>query len=191
MVSPRVRFPFLAAAVGVPLLVFAQEKVNLSIVQRVRAEAFERSQVMDYMFYLTDVHGPRLTNSPGYMAAANWVVGKAKELGLENARLEKWGPFGRSWALTRFSAHLLEPQYQPLIGFPLAWAQATNGALIGEPMMAPIRSEADFPKFKGKLKGKIVMIEGPRATPLLTDPLAKRYADADLTRLEAAPEPGS
>lgn len=191
MVTRRSRAILLPAVVALPLLLLAEEKVNLSIVNRIRSEAFERSHVMDYMFYLTDVHGPRLTGSPGYMAAANWVVQKAKELGLENAKLEKWGPFGRTWTYTRFSAHLLEPQYQPMIGFPLAWSQPTNGPVTGEPMMAVLREEGDFAKFTGKLKGKIVMLEAQRATPLQTEAMARRYSQEELVGLEQAPEPGA
>ena len=33
-------------------------------------EAFENSQVMDHLFYLTDVYGPRMTGTPANKAAA-------------------------------------------------------------------------------------------------------------------------
>ena len=108
------------------------------------------------MFYLTDVNGPRLTGSPAYKAAADWVVKRMTEYGL-TAKEEKWGPFGRGWATKHFEAHLIEPQYQPLIGVPLAWTAGTDGTVTGEPIMVKISVEADFEKYKGKLKGKVVM----------------------------------
>ena len=108
-------------AVAVPTA-RAEEKVDLSMVHRIRAEAFENSKVMDHAFWLTDVHGPRLTNSPGFHKAAEWAAKRLTEYGLVNAKLEPWGPFGRTWSFTRFSANLLEPQYAPLIGAPLAWS---------------------------------------------------------------------
>jgi hypothetical protein len=168
----------------------AEEPVDLSIVHRIRTEALQNSKVMDHMFYLTDVNGHRLTGSPGYRKAADWVLQQAKEFGLANGHLEKWGPFGRSWDYTRFSAHLIEPAYAPLIGFPLAWSAGTNGAVQGEPIFAPIRTAEDFAKYKGKLKGKIVLLDAPRETPLLLNPLARRHSETDLAGLEMAPEPG-
>ena len=136
------------------MAVSAQDKIDLSILSRIKREAFQNSQVMDDLFYLTDVYGPRLTNSPGHRQAADWVMKRLKEYGLENVHEESWGPFGQSWKLTYFSAHLLEPQYQTLIGFPLAWTPGTAGDIKAEPVMAVINTEADFEKFKGKLKGQ-------------------------------------
>jgi carboxypeptidase Q len=139
------------------LTISAQEKVDLTVVNHIKSEAFQNSQAMDDLFYLADVYGPRLTNSPGHKAAAEWVMKRLKEYGLENVHLEKWGPFGQSWRYTHFSAHLVEPQYQPLIGFPLAWTPGTNGVVTAEPIAAVIANDADFEKYKGKLAGKIVL----------------------------------
>lgn len=136
--------------------------MDLKTLNRIKTEAFQDSQVMDHLFYLSDVYGPRLTNSPEHRAAAEWVVKRLESYGLQDVRLEKWGPFGQSWKLNHFSAHLLEPQYAPLIGFPLAWTPGTNGVVLGEPVLAPIRSEADFAKYRGKLKGKIVLTMDPK-----------------------------
>src|SRR6202165_1693862 len=104
------RMKLLFAAAALPLIVFAAEKVDLLVMNRIKTEAFENSKVMEHMFYLTDVNGPRLTGSPAYKAAADWVVKRMTEYGL-NAKEEKWGPFGRGWTSKHFEAHLLEPQY--------------------------------------------------------------------------------
>lgn len=177
-------------AASLPLLLLAEEHVDLSIVNRIRTAAFTESKVMDHMFFLTDVHGPRLTNSPGYRAAADWVVKQMGEYGVP-ARLEKWGPFGRGWAYSHFEAHLLEPQYAPLIGFPLAWTPGTDGMVIGEPMVALLRTQEDLDKFKGKLKGKIVLTSPIRELTMRTDPLGKRFTDAELAQEAIAPDPGA
>ena len=42
------------------------EAVDLSVISRIKTEAFENSRVMDTLGYLTDVNGPRLTASPGF-----------------------------------------------------------------------------------------------------------------------------
>ena len=171
--------------------VWAEEAVNLSVVQRIRSEALDRSRVMEYAFYLTDVHGPRLTNSPGFHAAADWAVKELAASGLANVKKEKWGPFGRGWSYSRFSAHIVAPVYQPLIGFPFAWSPGTNGTIAGDVILAPMREPADFERYQGKLKGKIVLIDQPRLTPMQSAALGKRYAGADLEELTAPPEEAS
>lgn len=170
-------------------MLVAEEPVNLEAVHRIRTEAFENSQVMEHLFYLTDVHGPRITSSPGFLKAAEWAMERMKAWGLTNVRREKWGPFGRGWSYRRFRAELVEPGYQPLIGFPMAWSPSTGGAITAEPILAPIRAEADFARWKGKLKGKIVLIDNPRDTPLKTTADGRRYLPGDLDGLFMAPVP--
>ncbi len=86
---------------------------------------------MDHISWLSDVYGPRLTGGPGIRQAGDWTLKKFAEWGLANAHLETW-PFGKGWSLVRFSAHLIEPQVQPLIGFPGSWTPGTNGAVIAD-----------------------------------------------------------
>jgi carboxypeptidase Q len=171
------------------LAIAADDTPDLSIVNRIKAEAFQNSQVMDDLFYLSDVYGPRLTNSPGHRAAAEWVLNRLRGYGLQNVRAEKWGPFGQSWKLMRFSGHMLAPQYQPLIGMPLAWTASTKGVVTGEPVLAPLRSEADFETFKGKLRDKIVLIMDAKNIEMSTEPLAHRFTDEELLTREKAPDP--
>jgi hypothetical protein len=181
------RFILLLAAGSFALT--AEEKVDLSVVNRIKAEAFQSSHVMDHLAYLTDVYGPRLTNSPGNRAAADWTVKQLQSWGLQNVHLEKWGPFGSSWQLKRFQAHLIEPQYQPLIGMPLAWTPGTNGIVKGEPVLAVMTVEADFQKFKGKLKDKIVLVMDPRhLDPIFAAP-GHRLTEEEIAGRIAGPDP--
>jgi acetyl esterase/lipase len=159
---------------------FAEDRADLAAIQRIKTEAFEHSKVMDHAFYLTDVYGPRLTGSPGLKAAADWIVRQCNAWGLEHAALEKWGPFGRGWSQVKFSAQLKEPQYAPLIGFSRPWSPGTNGPVAAQPVLAVIQTAADMEKFKGKLKGKIVLIDPPRQLEPQVKPLAKTFSDADL-----------
>jgi hypothetical protein len=189
MLSRRTKVICLAALAAVPLLLLAEEKVDLAVVNRIKSEAFNNSKVMDTMFYLTDVYGPRLTGSPNYKAAGDWAVKRLKEFGLTNVKEEKWGPFGRGWQCKYFEAHMVEPQFSALVGIPLAWTEGTNGSVTGEPVLASIRTEADMEKYKGKLKGKIVMTVEPRDL-FPTTAEAHRYTDAELAEEAEAPEPG-
>jgi hypothetical protein len=176
------------AVVVASVSLLAQESVDLNVVHRIRDEALQNSKVMDHLFYLTDVYGPRLTNSPGFYGAADWVVKQLGEWGIP-ARQEAWGPYGRGWTFTRFSASLIEPQYAPLIGVPLAYTPGTNGRVSGEAMIAVINNEGDFAKYKGTLKGKMLLLGTGRDLPMSLQPLGLRRSDADLEALVQPPTP--
>ena len=45
---------------------YSQEKLDMEAISKIRRQGLENSKVMDIAFQLTDVAGPRLTNSPGY-----------------------------------------------------------------------------------------------------------------------------
>src|SRR5689334_5945072 len=177
----KLRF-FAPLAVLASGLAFAQtEKVDLNTIHRIKEEALGRnSKVMDHMFYLTDVNGPRLTDSKGYRAAGQWAVDQLKKYGLENVHLEKWGPFGKAWNVEFYSGHMIEPQYQPIIAYPVAWTPGTNGVLTGNPILVTPQTQADLEKFKGKLAGKIVMTSPKRDLAMVTTPLGVRYNEAEL-----------
>ncbi len=170
-------------------LLLAGDAPDLQMINRIKNEAFHNSKVMDNAFYLTDVYGPRLTGSPNLQAAGEWATKKMESWGLKNTALEKWGPFGRGWNCTYFAAHLKEPEYAPLIGFARPWSLGTDGPVSGTPVLAVIEREEDLARWKGKLKGKIVLMSAMRPlTPLMT-PLGRRFTDAELAAEELAPDP--
>jgi hypothetical protein len=175
----------------VPVFITAQEKIDLLVVNRIKTEAFQNSQVMHSAFYLTDVHGPRLTGSPGLKHSADWAVHQLKEWGVQEPRLETWGPFGRGWTNLRFSAHLKSPEYAPLIGFARPWSAGTKGQVAGEPVLAPIRTEADTARWKGRLKGKMVMLTEPRVLPPQSSAALRRFDEGELSKLGQAPDPAA
>lgn len=185
----RLSLAFSAAILLAPCLAPAQEQVDLSVVSRIRHEAFENSKVMEHLFYLTDANGPRLTNSPGYRRAGEWAIKTLQSYGMDNAHAEKF-EFGQGWENTRFSIHILEPNYQPLIGVPGAWTAGTEGPVQAEAILAKIQGESDFEKWKGKLAGKFVLLNSEREMSAADKPLAHRYTDAELAGLYAAPDPG-
>jgi hypothetical protein len=83
------------------------EKIDTATVSKIKKEGFNNSQVMDIMSMLTDVYGPRLTNSPNYKKAADYAKGSLEKWGLVNAQIDTWDEmFGRGWQLKKFSMQL-------------------------------------------------------------------------------------
>lgn len=167
-------------------LAWAQEPVNWQAINRIRAEGLQNSQVMETLFWLTDRHGPRLTGSPNMKAASEWARDQMTKWGLENAKLEPWGAFGRGWVTERFSIEMLEPQYQPIIAWPQAWTAGTNGVVSGAAVVMDVSSEDDFAKYKGKLRGAIVLTQKPREVNASFEADAKRYDEKGLAELAQA-----
>jgi hypothetical protein len=83
------------------------------------------------------------------------------------------------------------PQYMPLIAFPKAWTPGTAGAVKGDAIFLNVKKAADLEKYKGKLKGAIVLTQGEKDLPISFEPVAHRYTEAELKDLENAPEPGA
>lgn len=181
----------------------AADSVDLTVVHQIKSEAFDHSEVMATLENLSDRYGPRLTASPEFKEASDWALKRLEQYGLENAHTEKWGPFGRSWSLEKFALEMTEPRYSLLAAWPLAWSSTVNGEISGEPILAPLPRQGGRPevmnaawdryveKYKGKLKGKVVLvsdvlhnIDGPESRPEL-----RRYTEAELHDLAVAPEP--
>ncbi len=165
------------------------DKVDLGALTQIKNEAFQHSQVMENLFYISEVYGPRVNNSRNHRAAAEWAMQQMKAWGLQNVHLEKWGPFGDGWQIKKYYGALETPAYAALIGFPLAWTPGTNGPVTADAVLAPLHSEADFAQYKGKLKGKIVLIFDPRELALHTEPEAHRLTDDEVAARTRTPDP--
>ena len=174
------------------LMVGAQvppEKVDLEVIAKIKAEGMERSQVMETLSYLTDVYGPRLTGSPNIKAAQEWAKSKLTEWGLQKAHLEPWGPFGRGWSLEGFSASVVKPNYIPLIAYPKAWSPSTKGTVRGEVVYLNAKTETELEKYRGKLKGAMVLLDQPREVKAHFQPEGRRLTDEELLKLANAEPP--
>jgi len=159
------------------------EKIDQEMINKIRAEGMERSQIMDTLSWLTDVVGYRLTGSPNMKKANEWTKAKLAEWGLVNAALESWGPFGRGWSFDKVSVHVVEPTPFPLIAYPEAWTPGTKGPIVGEVVQVNIESEADFEKYKGKLKGRIVMTAPAREVKAWFNAPGERMSDEELLKM--------
>ena len=130
-------------------------------VDRIKTEGLQNSKVMDIAFHLTDVSGPRLTNSPGFLRAANWAKDELTKMGLVNATLEPWGDFGKGWEQTKCYVAMTAPYYVPFIAIPRAWTGSTPGKkmISSDVVLIKAKDSAElFQNYAGKLKDKIVMM---------------------------------
>jgi hypothetical protein len=168
----------LVLCLGLSGLAAAQEPVDLAMVNRIRQEAFHHSQVMDTLGYLSESIGPRLTNSPQMAQANAWTRKKFTEWGLANVHDEAFADFGRGWEFSDASVEMLSPRMSPLHALPKAWTPGTNGPVEGEVMAVTIKSPADLEKYKGKLAGKILLLDPVRPYKRGVEPDSKRF-DAD------------
>jgi hypothetical protein len=104
------------------------EAIDLAALQRIKEEGFDRSKVMDTVWWLTDMYGPRLTNSPQMRNAADWAVKKMNEWGLVNVKQEPWGTeFGRGWSNQRTVLVVTKPEPWPVIAYAKSWTPGTGG----------------------------------------------------------------
>jgi hypothetical protein len=169
---------------------WSQERVDLETISRIRNEGFHNSQVMHLASGLMDSIGERLTGSPNMKRANEWTRDQLTAMGLSNAHLEAWGPFGRGWANQYINVRMTSPDIVPLIVYAKAWTPGTSGVVSGKCIRANIEDKKDFDKFRGKLAGMVVIF-GPDAEvkPIVEAPY-KRLTDEDLSKVGEYEIPG-
>ena len=163
------------------------ETTDLDAVYKIKAEGLgARSQVMDTLSWLTDVHGPRLTNSPGMKAAAEWARTRLQDWGMANVQLAPWGPFGRGWENERLQINMIAPRPFEMLGYPKAWSPGTSGPVTADVVHVTLDTQDDLKRAAGTLKGKIVMLAPARDVELLWNGVARRFTDEELAAMQAA-----
>src|SRR5687767_321676 len=172
------------AALLAPVVSLGQ---NGDAISKIRDEGMNRSEAMKTIRYLTDVIGPRLTNSPNQRRANQWTKQQLEKWGMQNAMVDPWGEFGRGWELKRFSAtYSTAQETQPFRSYPKAWSPSTNGPITGDVIFVDATDEAGLEKFKGKLQGAIVFTANERPVQDIFKPTASRNTDEALTKMESA-----
>jgi len=164
----------------------ADEATSRDIYWKIRREAAENSQIMKTLHVLTDVYGPRLTGSPNLKSAGEWAVTQMESWGFTNGRLEPWD-FGKpGWLNERFTAHLVSPVKDALVGEVLAWTPSTSGPVTGSVvnLILPERPSQDeitgfFAANAEAVKGKMVLIGRHQIVPVAINPVNKRLDAAE------------
>ncbi len=142
------------------------DPVDLAMVSKIREEGLQRSRVMEFESYMADVLGARLTMSRDMQRAQSWVQGQMRSMGLVNVAAEPFMDFGVTWDNEFTSVHLVEPDYQPMLGYPVAHTAGTQGRQIVSAVIVDLLVKADLEKYRGTLKGKAVLVTPPAAIDL-------------------------
>jgi len=173
----------LIAMASLATLAWPQEKIDLETIGRIRYEGFHDSKVMEFGTGLMDSIGERLTGSPNMKRANEWTRDQLTAMGLSNAHLEPWGPFGRGWANQYVNVRMTSPDVATLIAYPKAWTPGTNGAVQGKCIRVTIEDQKDFDKYKGRLAGMIVIFGADTEAKPITEAPFKRLTEDDLAKL--------
>ncbi len=166
-----------------------QQVADDATLSKIREEGLNHSQVSKTLSYLTDVIGERLTGSPSLKRANEWTRDTMTSWGLSNAHLEAWGPFGRGWQLDRFSTQVVAPLDLPLIAYPKAWSPSLGRPVTADVVLIDVKDEAELQKFKGKLKGKIVLSGGATEIPARFTAQGTRFTDEQLDAMKEPQAP--
>ncbi|MEO2122003.1 MAG: M20/M25/M40 family metallo-hydrolase [bacterium] len=168
--------------------------VDWNVVAQIREEGLQRSQIANTLSYMTDVLGARLTNSIAMDKAQRWAVEEMKRIGLNEINREPFMEYGISWDNEYVSIHLLEPDYQPMVGYPIAHTPGTNGKQELQAIIADVRTRQDLETLEGKIRGVAVLSTPPAIIDLsrFETGTPKRSAQEmrELTEAVVPPPPG-
>ncbi len=140
---------------------------------QILGEIRDHSQAVDNLEYLSDEIGPRLTGSPQLKQANDWTAAKFREYGLTNVKLEPW-TIARSWSRGTARARIVSPTEHSLTIASAGWSPGTNGMVRGPVVYFDAKTKEDFEKFRGKLKGAIVIYQEPESlSPMQPSPPVK------------------
>ena len=162
----------------------AQNGAEKDLLDRIRQEEKNNSQIMKTMHMLSDMYGPRLTGSPNHKAAAEWAVKQMTAWGMKNGHLEPWD-FGHvGWLNERLTAMIVSPVKDVLTVEALAWTPSTRGVVTAKAyqMILPERPTQEqltayFETQKAKVRGRIVLAGKHTVVPVDLNPPAKRLTD--------------
>ncbi len=154
---------FLAAVLGLWAVPAAAQtfRTDDPVIRRIWEEGMERSQVEALAQALMDSIGPRLSGTPGFEAAVNWLLAIYRRFGIE-ARKEQYGTW-RGWRMGAVHVDLVAPRVQTLEAKLLAWSPGSGGrAIEGEVLAIPeLASALEASRWLSEVRGKIVLASAP------------------------------
>ena len=166
----------------------AAAQVDRTIVNRILDEGMNRSEVMETAAYLTDRIGGRMTNSPQMRQAERWTQQRFRDWGLADVRAEGF-EFGRGWSINAHSSRMTAPRPLVLRSIPVAWTPPTEGTVSAGIIVAPMDEVSDFERWRGRLRGRIVLVSRPTPGSEPTEPAFRRLTDENLRERDIHQQP--
>jgi carboxypeptidase Q len=166
----------------------ADKTDHTATIGRIADEGLNHSELPELASHLTDRIGGRMTNSPQMRAAEKWAQEQFRRWGLQNVRADGF-EFGRGWSIERIEMRMVTPRVLTLRAIPIAWTPSTNGTITAPVIVAPLRRETDLEKWRGKLKGKIVLIDLPTNGSEPDKAAFSRLSNEDLHKLDEFEQP--
>ena len=159
--------------------------VDWAMVAKIREEGLQHSRVMDFESYMTDVLGARLTMSRDMQRGQAWLQGELTRIGLVSVAAEPYMDYGVTWDNEYVSLHLVEPDYTPMVGYPIAYTPGTDGRKVAQAVVVDLQVREDLDRYRGTLRGKAVLVTPPASidfAPLFNG--TPRRTEAELRALE-------
>lgn len=161
---------------------------NPTFLQQLQANNQENGQAMEVVSWLSDVYGPRLLGTENYWQALQWTKSTLHAWGIEEVEFHSFNRSHRAWQLKGFSAEMVAPTYAPLLAYPAAFTQPTNGTVEGD--VVYLNHWQELYEFSEELVGKIILL-GDTYRPVNNQfsPSSRRYTDEELASAAENPDP--
>ena len=165
-----------------------QEKLDLSMAQKIKQEEMQRSDVERLSYLLLDLAGPRLTGSDGMERGYKIAAQVMQEYKLHHPRIEfarEWPKGG--WDVNKIYVAMTAPYYIAIPAAPVGWTNGTQGAVKGKVTLITAKTFDELNALKGTLKDKIVLMPSTQEYAINFSPLATRHTDETLKQVVAYP----
>ena len=136
---------------------FAQDSApsTEALLQQIRTEGLEASEVQDWLRTLTQEFGPRLTSSERLLRAQEWARDEFREMGLE-VELEQWGTFPVGFDRGESHGRIVAPVEKEITFQASAWSIGTDGPVRG-PAIAEPQTTEELEAMADQLEGKWIV----------------------------------
>ncbi len=131
---------------------------------------------------LMDSIGPRLSGTPGFQSAAEWLERTYQGFGI-TVRRERYGTW-RGWRQGPFHMDMISPRAQTLDVELLAWSPSTGGRSIdADVVIIPQLDTSTVRQWLSTLRGKFVLTSAPEIMCRAPHELQTNARPATVTRI--------
>jgi hypothetical protein len=184
MLSPT-RLRSIAFALSVPAALSAQTFRSAdTVIKKMWQIGMDQSQTEKLASVLVDSIGPRLSGSPGFASAVDFLERTYKSFGIP-VRREQYGTW-RGWKMGTVHMEMIAPRVQNLEVELLAWSPPTprNGPVEGDVVTIPdLADSAAARQWLGTIRGKFVLASPPEIMCRAPQELERYARPATVTKI--------